>query len=128
MGEIPSHKIYEDENVVAFLDINPATPGHTLLVTRNHWIDIFDVPEDVVGEVFRIARKLLPAVKEVAGVTAINIVQNSGREAGQIIPHFHVHLVPRFEGDQVMLKLPMSKPDEIVLSSVAEMIRIRVAQ
>lgn len=102
-GEIPSHKVYEDDKVVAFLDINPVNPGHVLVVPKAHYELMAQMPEDalsaVVGAVNRVSQGVLKAV----GADGFNLYLNNGKTAGQLVPHFHWHIIPRFSGDGLEL-------------------------
>ena len=98
-GEIPSEKIYEDEYTVAFLDINPTNPGHTLVVPRALYENIYDIPDDVFCQVMKTVRKMAPAIKKATGADGINIIMNNDPAAGQLIFHAHIHIIPRFESD-----------------------------
>jgi histidine triad (HIT) family protein len=98
-GEIPSSKIFENEKVFAFLDIGPITKGHTLVVPKAHSENIFDIPEEDLCEVMKAAKKLSSAVKEATGSGGIVVGINNGKVAGQEVPHAHVHIIPRKEGD-----------------------------
>ncbi len=105
-GEIPSYKIYENEKIVVILDINPANEGHLLIIPKKHFDNIFDIEEDDWFEVMRVARKISLLFKEYDG---LNLLQNNKPQAGQIINHFHLHLIPRVNGDEkrvVMKWLP----------------------
>ena len=86
--------VYEDEQVIAFLSNRPVNVGHTLVVPKKHYTDIYEFPEDETAYIFKIAKRIALAVKEATGVEAIRIVQNNGKDAGQIIFHLHVHLIP----------------------------------
>ncbi len=108
-GKIPSHTIYEDEELKAFFDIQPSTPGHTLIIPKEHYENILDVPEDLLLRITSLAKKLAAHYKKKEGYTAFNIIQSSGREANQDVMHFHMHLVPRYEGDGLSLWADMKK-------------------
>lgn len=98
-GEIPSTKVYEDERVVAFLDIRPLNPGHTLVVPKTHsdnWLQ--DSDEDGLA-VAAAAKKLAPAILHAVGAAACNVTTNVGPAAGQIVLHTHFHIIPRRESD-----------------------------
>lgn len=102
-GEIPCAKVYEDENCIAFLDIGPATPkgGHTLVVPKKHCETLKDVSEDELNAVMKVVKKLSVALmKDAEGV---NVIQNNGQAAGQVVPHLHFHLMPRYENDGVKI-------------------------
>ena len=98
-GAVPSHKIYEGEHTFAFLDIRPVNIGHTLVVPKRHSEDIFSIEAADWRAVNEVVRKLAPKVKEATGADGINIIMNNKKQAGQLIDHAHVHIVPRFAGD-----------------------------
>lgn len=98
-GEIPSTKVYDNDHIVAFLDINPVNPGHTLIVTKKHFADMRDTPDEVLAHVAVATKKIAQAVCEGLGYPAYNIEVNTGKEAGQIIMHTHWHVVPRLSTD-----------------------------
>lgn len=99
-GEIPSSKIYEDEHTFAFLDINPVNHGHTLVVPKDRYPNVYDVPEDVWVHVMKTVRKIAPAVKKAVGADGINIIMNNDPAADQLVTdHAHIHIVPRFKDD-----------------------------
>ena len=98
-GEIPSAKVYEDDRVFAFMDINPINEGHLLLVPKNHVATIYEIgPEDLTA-VMAVAQKLARAQADILNMPGLNLVQNNGRPANQVVDHFHVHLVPRWPDD-----------------------------
>jgi len=99
--EIPAHIVYEDEFVIAFLDITQATKGHTLVVPKVQYDTIFDMPEDLSGKVFEVATKLAKAIKKAFNATGLNVLSNNGVSASQSVFHFHLHLIPRFPGDDL---------------------------
>lgn len=94
--EIPSYKIYEDENHYAFLDISPFEKGHTLVVPKKEYITIFDMPEEEYVELLKVVRKIAQHIKNSLNCD-INIWQNNGEISGQEVPHVHFHIVPRRE-------------------------------
>lgn len=96
-GEIPSRDVYEDRSVLAFLDANPLSPGHTLVIPKEHAAMIEDVVESPA--VWDVTRKLAPQVASAVDAPAYNVGVNNGAAAGQEVPHVHMHIVPRFEGD-----------------------------
>ena len=111
-GEFPSKKVYEDEHAVAFLDINPATPGHTLVVSKKHYENIFSISDsDLEGLVLGVKRTA-KIIKEKLGIDNINIMQNNGKFAGQLVPHMHFHIIPRYPDDRVVISFPRVKVDE----------------
>jgi len=98
-GEIPSHKVYEDANVLAFLDITPVNPGHVLLVPKKHSRNILEIDDNNFRELAPLIKKIARAVKEGMGADGINIHINNEPAAGQVIFHTHIHIIPRFSDD-----------------------------
>ena len=99
--QAPSSIIYEDKTVMAFLDIRPINLGHTLVVPKAHFIDIFDIPENELCNVHKASKLISPAIKKATKADGISIIQQNGKPAGQDIFHLHVHVVPRFEGQKI---------------------------
>ena len=97
---------YEDSVAIAFLDIQPVNPGHVLVVPREHYEVLQDIPKDVGAHLYLVAAKLIPRVQTASGATDMNIVVNSGAAAGQNVMHYHIHLIPRREGDGFDVRLP----------------------
>jgi histidine triad (HIT) family protein len=107
--EIPSETIvYENDKIMAFLDINPTNPGHTLVIPKEHYPNLLETPDDVLKELITAVRKVAKAVKEGVNADGINISINTEKAAGQIIFHTHVHIIPRFKHDG--LKMWPQKP------------------
>jgi histidine triad (HIT) family protein len=98
-GEIPSHTVYESETVIAFLDANPLARGHTLVIPKAHHERLNDLPAALAGDVFDAVHRLTDRVEAAVDAEASTIGVNNGSVAGQEVPHVHVHVVPRFEGD-----------------------------
>jgi histidine triad (HIT) family protein len=99
--EIPAQFVYEDEHVVAFLDINPNSKGHTLVVPKKCFVNIFDADEKVLAHMMTVAKKIAHALKETTGATGVNLVMNNGVDAGQVVFHAHLHVIPRHAVDGV---------------------------
>lgn len=102
-GEMDSKKVYEDDETYAFLDINPANTGHLLVVPKEHSRDIFQMEDELAGKLFRAASKLSSALDSALDPDGINIIQSNGKAAGQEVSHAHVHVVPRYQDDDVKL-------------------------
>lgn len=98
-GEIPSFTIYENEKFKVFLDLGPAAKGHCLIIPKEHYENIFEMPDELVKEGFLLAKEIAKKMKEKLGCSGINIVQNNGSDAGQTVFHFHIHVIPRYEND-----------------------------
>lgn len=99
-GEIPSYKIYEDENVFAILDISQATKGHTLILSKKHYKNLYDVDEEVAGDIFKVIPKISNALKAAFNPIGLNVVINTEKPL-QTVFHFHIHLIPRYYQDGV---------------------------
>ncbi len=101
--DLPSHKLYEDDDVLAFLDIAPVHPGHILVIPKKHFKNIEEVPEDILCNLIKVVKKLGLALKNGMGYEAYNIGENNDPLAGQIVPHLHFHVIPRKENDGLQL-------------------------
>lgn len=102
-GNIPSATVYEDSHFRVILDINPATKGHCLIIPKEHFDNIYDLDAETAGKLFSLATCIARAMKDALHCDGLNLVQNNGLIAGQTVFHFHLHLIPRYEGDQVEL-------------------------
>ena len=125
-GEIPSQEVYSDGDFMAFLDINPRNPGHTLVIPKKHYQTIMEMPDNEVGELFKIVKKIAIAVKKGTNADGISIGQSNERAAGQVIPHVHFHVIPRFntEGPPGLESiLPTKKLTKEIMDKLAESIK-----
>jgi len=95
-GEIPSQKLYEDESVIAILDLNPLSEGHTLVIPKEPAVTMDELSDDSAAALGRVLPRICRAIMMVTGATATNILQNNGKAAGQEVEHVHVHIIPRF--------------------------------
>ena len=100
-GEIPSNTIYEDDEFKVILDASPASKGHALILPKEHYADIYEIDEKTAGHAMQLAKKLAKHMTDVLKCDGFNIVQNNHEIAGQTVFHFHMHLIPRYKGDQV---------------------------
>jgi histidine triad (HIT) family protein len=124
-GEIPCHKLYEDKDALAFLDIMPRTEGHTLVITKEKARDLFDVRPEALAKLMAVVRKLAPQIKAAVGAEGVLIQQFNGAAAGQTVFHLHVHIVPRKEGEP--LKPHAGKMEnQAKLAATAEKIRAKI--
>lgn len=98
-GEIPCEKVYEDADTFAFLDIRPINPGHTLVIPKEHYANVFEAPEETWGKVMQTVKKIAGALKKGLPMDDLNIAMNNGVSAGQVVFHAHVHMMPRHAGD-----------------------------
>lgn len=104
-GEIPSYTVYEDNDFRVILDIAPAGKGHCLIIPKRHGADMFELSDEVLAKAYVLAKKIGCAVKKAVNADGINIIQNNGAAAGQSVSHFHIHVVPRKNGDGVALNV-----------------------
>jgi histidine triad (HIT) family protein len=98
-GEVPSDTVYEDDEIRAFLDIRPVNPGHTLVVPKKHYTNLYDLDDEILEKLGKALRDLSIAIKKALNADGINIEMNNDLVAGQVILHAHLHIVPRFERD-----------------------------
>lgn len=125
-GDLPATFTYEDDSVVAFMDIQPITHGHMLVVTRAHAVLMSDVEDSVAMRTFRVARKLAAAARASLGATGANLFVADGEVAFQDVPHFHVHVIPRYPNDGFGLTFPPGydqPPSRAELETIAAAIR-----
>lgn len=106
-GEIPSGTLYEDDEFRVILDLSPASRGHALIIPKEHYRNLFDLEAGLASRVMILAQKMIKGLTEVLGCDGFNIVQNNEGAAGQTVFHFHMHLIPRYLGDQVGLNWKM---------------------
>src|SRR3989338_4899982 len=98
-GELPSHKVFENDKTFAFLDIHPVNPGHTLVIPKNHSRDMEEATLEDVCNVMATIHRIAPGIMKAVGAEGYNVGLNNGRDAGQVVPHLHFHIMPRFAGD-----------------------------
>ena len=121
-GEIPSFKVYEDELVLAYLDINPFSKGHTLVIPKKHSAGLLDTDDETLAVIIARVKKVAAHLKEKLGCDGFNIVQNNGEAAGQTVRHVHFHIVPRWNGDDAS-SFVNRKGDMEALKALAEEVR-----
>jgi histidine triad (HIT) family protein len=125
-GKIPAKKVYEDEKVLAILDKNPATEGHLLLLPREHYSIMPQVPADVLEHFFIVAQSLAKSQLKAYQAQGVSIFVANGQAAGQRAPHFMIHLIPRKDGDNIGLKVPQNKITEEVAQQVGKLLEPKV--
>ena len=121
-GEIPCFKVYEDELVLAYLDINPFSKGHTLVIPKRHSAGLLDTDDQTLADVIARVKKVAAQVKAKLGCDGFNVVQNNGEAAGQTVRHLHFHIVPRWTGDKAST-FENHKGDMEALKALAEELR-----
>jgi histidine triad (HIT) family protein len=113
-GEEMVSLVHEDDQILAFMDIQPMTKGHVLVVTREHYPTLFDLPDEIAERCLTVARQIGEGVRRATNAAAINLFSANGRAGGQDVPHFHLHLIPVMEGEPFALQLPL--PDAAIPS------------
>ena len=122
-GDIPSMKVYEDENCIAIMDINPATPGHVLIIPRKHAADLTEMDEALGGKLLMVAKEIGIRQKTALGADGFNVVQNNGRAAGQTVLHFHIHVIPRYAHGPQMVAWEPTTPSREQLGELCERLK-----
>lgn len=102
-GEIPSATIYEDDDFRVILDIEPAAKGHALILPKDHFANLYELSDEVAAKALVVAKKVIAKMTDIVGCDGYNVVQNNGEAAGQTVFHFHIHLIPRYHGDDVKI-------------------------
>lgn len=125
-GDIPSFKIYEDDKTFAFMDINPANAGHVLVIPKYHSPNIFEIPNDWLAATAATAKRIAKAVEKALSPEGINIVQANGEGAAQSVQHFHIHVLPRHNGDELKLNWGLNPGDMDEIGAIAEKIKAAV--
>lgn len=120
-NELPSYKVYEDEFTLAFLDIYPVYKGHTLVIPKKHYENVAEITEVDLTAVVKTAKKMAKLLKDKLNCDGINLVQSNGKAAGQVVMHFHMHVVPRFTDDGLNL-WSHGRKSEINLKEIHEQI------
>ena len=121
-GEIPSKTIYEDEMFRVILDLGPATKGHALILPKDHFANLYELPDEVAGKVMQLAKKMATQMTDKLGCDGFNLVQNNGETAGQTVFHFHLHLIPRYENDGQKIGWTPGSPSQEELEEIKNMI------
>lgn len=122
-GKIPSATVYEDEHVFAFMDIAPANPGHLLIIPKQHYRNIFDMPAEIGSKIMEVAVPLATAIREALNPDGLNLFQSNEAAAFQTVFHFHLHLIPRWEGDPLRLPWRPSEGNIEEISNIAAKIQ-----
>jgi histidine triad (HIT) family protein len=101
-GKLPCAKVYEDDDIISFMDINPIAEAHTLVISKGHYEYVHQCPPEILSSLAAKLPDIADAVFQVSGAEGYNILCNSGRAAGQVVPHMHYHIIPRFSGDGLL--------------------------
>lgn len=127
-GQIPSSRVYEDERTVAFMDLGQVNPGHVLVATRRHAATLLDTTPEDAGAAMQTARRIARAAQAAFAPAGFTVLQANGAVAGQTVRHFHLHVLPRHEGDSVDLAWPRKEPGPEALNRYAEQLRHALTQ
>ena len=122
-GVFPTRTVYEDESFRVILDLGPATKGHALILPKSHAANLYELPDDVAAKVLPLAKKIATQMKEKLGCDGLNLVQNNGEVAGQTVMHFHLHLIPRYEGDGQNILWKPTEPSAEELDAILETLK-----
>ena len=102
-GEIPSATLYEDDDFRVILDLGPASKGHALILPKEHYANLYEIPDELAAKAMKLAKKMASAMTKALGCDGFNLVQNNGEVAGQTVFHFHIHVIPRYSGGEAMV-------------------------
>ncbi len=122
-SEIPCIKLFEDEETLAFMDINPVQPGHTLIIPKEHFSDLYTVADEAISATARTARRVATAVRATLLPGGLNLLQCNGKAAAQSVFHFHMHVIPRATGDGLAMNWEITPGDTAAIGELAERIK-----
>lgn len=122
-GDIPSYKLYEDDDVIAFLDISQVTKGHALVISKEHYENFLATPKDIIHKVMDVAQRIGQVQIQMMGAKGVNILSNCYEEAGQTVMHFHVHVIPRYSNKDKFILEMKSHDEKLNLPAIAEQIK-----
>ena len=121
-GDIPSKTLYEDEEFRVILDLGPATKGHALILPKDHFKNLYELPDENAAKVIKLAKKMATTMTEKLSCDGFNLVQNNGEAAGQTVFHFHMHLIPRYENDGQQIGWKAGEPTQEELEQIQKQI------
>ena len=122
-GEIPTMSLYEDDQFNVIFDAGPATSGHALILPKDHYKNICEIDDEVLGNAYKLAKKMTPVLMDVFEADGLNVLQNNNEAAGQTVFHFHIHLIPRYKGDNAILPWKTGEQDTEKLQAALEKIK-----
>lgn len=120
-GIFETNTYYEDEDFRVIFDVNPATKGHVLVLPKEHYANVYEMPDELIAKAYQVAKQVAEELKDITGCEGINILQNNGEAAGQTVFHFHIHVIPRYGEGEVL----QWKPGEINQADVDEIIKAK---
>ncbi|MBO5292878.1 MAG: HIT family protein [Lachnospiraceae bacterium] len=121
-GEIPAKTLYEDDEFRVILDLGPATKGHALILPKDHFANLYELPDEKAAAVMKLAKKMAVQMTERLGCDGFNLVQNNGETAGQTVFHFHMHLIPRYQDDHQTIGWKPGEPSQEELEAIRSQI------
>ena len=124
-GDIPTNALYEDDIVKAIFDLSPASMGHIIIMPKEHFDNLYSIDEETAAHVFKVATRLAKAIKEALNCDGMNILQNNEEIAGQTVFHFHMHIIPRYLGDNVKFSWNQGKISEDEIKDLKKKIQNR---
>ena len=127
-GEIPSATIYEDNDFRVILDIEPASKGHALILPKEHYANLYELSDELAAKALIVAKKVITKMTAILGCDGYNVVQNNGEAAGQTVFHFHMHLIPRYEGDHAMKLWTPGEADAEELEKLKEQVVAKLSE
>lgn len=122
-GEIPARTLYEDDSFRVILDMGPAAKGHALILPKEHYANLFELPEELAAEAMKLAKRQAAHMKEKLNCDGFNIIQNNGKVAGQTVFHFHMHLIPRYGNDNQNIGWTPGEPTAEELDEVRDLLQ-----
>ena len=123
-GSLPAYKVYEDEYFLAIVDRYPSAKGHVLILPKRHVLDLYELNEKEAAMLIPLAQKIAAKIRRGLDIAGLNLIQNNGKAAGQVIDHFHLHLVPRYENDGVIIKGSPTGQSPEELEQMAGLLRL----
>ena len=124
-GEIPSRTLFEDEDFKVMLDVGPASKGHALIVPKEHYANIYELPDELAGKAMRLAKRMATHMTNVLNCDGFNILQNNGEVAGQTVFHYHMHLIPRYKGSDEMILWNANHFIDEQMEALAEQVSVK---
>src|SRR5690554_5756674 len=121
-GEIPSYKVYEDDDILAFLDVAQVTSGHVLVIPKKHYQNIFELDDEISQKIFVVTVRIAKKLQENLKINNLNIINNNGKKAGQEVDHYHLHLLPRYLNDNVEFKFKRQNLSQDEMKKIQEKI------
>lgn len=121
-GEISSKTLYEDDKFRVILDLAPATKGHALIIPKEHADNLYELPDAMASDALILAKKMASVMKKKLACDGLNLIQNNGETAGQTVMHFHIHLIPRYQGDEQSINWTPGQSTEEELEAIRKQI------